>query len=185
MIIGIFGGTFDPPHLSHTLACLYMLETSRIERMFVIPCYKHPFGKEVTDFVHRYEMCRKAMERLVPDIDVLDIERQRVGVSYTIDTIEDLKARYPDDEFHLVIGSDVLEETHEWKEYDRIKELVTINILPRVLNNKPGDRSSDKKYFLPEISSTEVRERLRADKPVDQFISRNVLTYIREHELYT
>ncbi len=184
MKIGIFGGTFDPPHLSHILACHYVLETTEIEKIFVIPCYLHPFGKVCVSFEHRLKMCQLAMHRLKPAVEVLDIEGKRDGISYTIDTVRELKSQYPQDEFTLIAGSDILEETHKWKDFAELQKLVKILILPRITVDTRSEINTTAKFFLPDISSTIVRNKLRNGESVDEFISRSVLAYIKQHNLY-
>ena len=184
MKIGIFGGTFDPPHLSHTLACLYILETTDIKKILVVPCYEHPFGKPSVDYDHRVNMCRLAMRPLQDKVEVSTIEGARGGPSYTIDTVKDLKECYPDDNLVLIIGSDILKETDEWKDFGELKQLVEIFILPRIIcEDKPIELATDK-FYLPHISSTTIRERLKQGKPVDHFLARSVCDYIKINQLY-
>jgi nicotinate-nucleotide adenylyltransferase len=181
MKIGIFGGTFDPPHLSHTLACYYVLETSDIEKIYVIPCYRHPFGKTMEPFKHRLEMCKLAMARLYPGIEVLDIEGKRGGVSYTIDTIKDIQKQCPDDELFLIVGSDILKETENWKDFDEVEKLATLHPIPRLINST---ENPDVDFFLPDISSTMVREKLHNGESVDKYLARQVIEYIKQQFLY-
>ncbi|MCX7766065.1 MAG: nicotinate (nicotinamide) nucleotide adenylyltransferase [Candidatus Sumerlaeia bacterium] len=184
MKIGIFGGTFDPPHLSHILACHYILETTDIEKIFVIPCYQHPFGKACVSFDHRLRMCQLAMQRLKPAVEVLDIEGKRGGISYTIDTVRELKSQYPEDEFILIAGSDILEETNKWKDFAELQKLVKFLILPRITDDTRTEKHTTLKFFLPDISSTMVRNKLRNGESVEELISRSVLAYIKQHNLY-
>lgn len=183
--IGIFGGTFDPPHISHTMACLYALETTDIERVMVIPCFQHPLGKEATSFEHRMIMTEMAMEALGDSVSVSGMESEREGKSYTVDTLRILRKRHPETKLSLIVGSDILGETREWKDFPEIEKLSDIIVLPR-----PGNESESKKmgkgprFFLPEISSTEIRSLLREKMDVSAFLSRNVLNYIQLHKLY-
>lgn len=181
---GIFGGTFDPPHMSHVLACHYVLETTDIDIIYVIPCFKHPFGKTVSTFEHRLEMCKLAMQRLIPDVVVMDIEAKRGGVSYTIDTINELHERFPDDELLLIIGSDLLEEMHDWKNFDEIIQSATLHIIPRLMDESRPHLSNPEKFFLPDISSTMVRRKLHDKERVDLFLPQSVINYIQQHNLY-
>lgn len=184
MKIGIFGGTFDPPHLSHTLACHYVLETSDLDRILVIPCYQHPFEKAAASYEDRLEMCRLAMRRLHPHAEVSPIEGDMRGVSYTIDTVRELMRRHPDTSFELIIGSDILKGTAQWKEFDTLKTLVTLRILPRLCEETAPDLANPEKFFLPDISSSMVRTKLTHGEPVDQYLSRSVIDYIHRKGLY-
>ena len=178
--LGIFGGTFDPPHISHTLACLYTLETNDLDGILVIPCYRHPLGKDATPFEHRLAMTRLAMEGLGNRAEVLEIESEREEASYTIDTLRLLKERRPSVEFSLIIGSDILKETCLWKSFDEIQKMARVIILPRSQADSPNEAH----FFLPDISSTEIRRLLLTGKDASPFLSRRVLKYIHRHNLY-
>ena len=185
MQIGLFGGTFDPPHISHTLACLYALETTDIEKILVIPCFQHPLGKNATPFNHRTAMCRLAMECLSPGVEVTEIEAERPGPSFTIDTLRILRERLPGDEISLLIGSDILEETRLWKSFDEIRRTTRMIVLPRPqFGDKAGDGEEKFRFFLPDISSTEIRACIKEGKDPSAFLSRKVLEYIRTKSLY-
>jgi len=179
--LGVFGGTFDPPHISHTLACLYALETNDLDGILVIPCYRHPLGKDATPFEHRLAMTRLAMEELGSRIEVLEIESEREEPSYTIDTLRLLKERRPGVDFSLIIGSDILKETCLWKSFDEIQKMARVIILPR----SQADLPHESHFFLPDISSTEIRHLLLSGKDASPFLSRRILKYIRLHNLYT
>jgi nicotinate-nucleotide adenylyltransferase len=183
MRIGIFGGSFDPPHVCHVLACLYVLETTDTEKILAIPCYEHAFGKGVASFEQRLEMCRLAFSPLGKRVEVSAIEGERKAVSYTIETVRELKSRYPSDQFRLIIGSDILKETDEWKDFDELKRLVEIITLPRV-SAKQTRRASKEPFFFPDLSSTLIRQRLAEGKSVEGLLPRSVLDYIRENHLY-
>lgn len=178
--IGIFGGTFDPPHISHTLACLYALETSDIERIVVVPCFRHPLGKSAASFDHRLAMTRLAMEPLGERVSVSDIEAHREGFSYTIDTIRSMMKELPEAEMSLIIGSDILKETRLWKDFDELQKLARIIVIPR----PGGENPPEARFFLPDVSSTEIRRRLKSGEDVSAFLSRRVLEYIQRHNLY-
>jgi nicotinate-nucleotide adenylyltransferase len=184
MKIGIFGGTFDPPHLSHTLACHYVLETSDLDKILVIPCYQHPFSKPTAPFEDRLEMCRLAMRLLRGRVEVSAIESEIGGVSYTIDTVRELKSRHPDALFELIIGSDILKETAKWKDFEELKRMVTLRILPRIGLDASQQTPEREPFFLPDISSTMVREKLKRRESVDQYLARSVIDYIAHKRLY-
>ena len=178
--IGIFGGTFDPPHISHTLAVLYALETGGLERIVVIPCFKHPLGKSVSTFEHRLAMTRLAMEPIGERAIVSDIEARRDGASYTIDTVRSMIKEMPNAEISLIIGSDILKETRLWKDFAELEKMARIIVIPR----PGGENPPAARFFLPDISSTEIRRRLKSGEDVLPFLSRRVLEYIRRHKLY-
>lgn len=179
----IFGGTFDPPHISHTLGCLYALETRNIDRILVIPCFHHPLGKNATPFHHRAAMCRLAMESLFPKVEVSEMESERPGPSYTIDTLKIIREKKPMDNLCIMIGSDILKETRLWKSFDKIERMAEFIILPRPVCDKenPGTMTE---FTLPDISSTQIRGLVKEGRDVSPFLSIRVLEYIRTHHLY-
>lgn len=181
MKIGIFGGAFDPPHIAHTLSCLYALETSDIEQIWVIPCYKHAFAKDLTGYSHRVEMCRIAMKCFGDKVIISEIESERTEISYTIDTLKILKERNPQDTFTLIIGTDILAEIDKWKDFDKIKEIAEVLVLPRPIDK---NNLSEENFFMPNISSRMIRELLKNNKDSSQFLSKKVLQYIKENHLY-
>lgn len=187
MKICIFGGTFDPPHICHTLACLYVLETTDVDRIIVIPCYRHPLGKNATSFKRRVAMCRLALECLAPHVEVSEMESQRDGPSYTIDTLKLLKEEHPQARLSLLIGSDLLKETHLWKSFDEIQNMARVIVLPRPEpgGKKGGEAKGESFPFMfPDISSTEIRRRIGENEDASPFLSRKVMDYIRKHNLY-
>ena len=107
--IGIFGGSFNPPHVAHQMLMLYVLETRDVDAVWMIPTYHHPFAKALLDFEHRCRMCELAAAALGPRVEVSRIEGELARpVSRTLETIEVLRERHPDTSFRLVIGADIL-----------------------------------------------------------------------------
>ena len=157
--IAIFGGSFDPPHVGHVLAVHYVLLTSPVQKVLVIPCGRHAFGKGCVDFYHRIAMCRLAFDRLAPDAVVSDIEGHSDKPSYTVDTVRKLRRVHPDHAFELIVGTDILDEMDQWKEADALREMVTLRVLPRLGET---EQATDKEtpFYLPQVSSTTIRRML-------------------------
>ncbi|HKA89152.1 MAG TPA: nicotinate-nicotinamide nucleotide adenylyltransferase, partial [Haliangiales bacterium] len=111
----VFGGSFNPPHVAHQMACLYVLETEPVDAVMVVPTFRHPFDKHLCPYEHRLEMARLAMAPLGPRVVVSDIERGLGGeASLTLHTLEALAAAHPGIGLRLVIGSDILREREKW-----------------------------------------------------------------------
>jgi len=180
MSIGIFGGSFDPPHICHVLVCQYVLAMSEVERILVIPSSKHPFDKGQTSFEHRLAMTQLAMQSLGARVEVSAIESQREGYSYTIDTVRALREIYPGESFRLIIGTDILGETDRWKEFDEVARLAPVLVVPRDAADHPAKGI----FAFPALSSTRVREALVRGEDVSAAIVPEVLGYIREKGLY-
>jgi nicotinate-nucleotide adenylyltransferase len=126
----IFGGSFDPPHVAHVLAVTYILATQDADLVLVVPCHKHPFGKGLSAFEHRFAMCERAVGWL-PRTTVSRVEEDLGGESRTLRTIEHLRERNPDWHMRLVVGADVLLEGKRWYGFDRVVELAPLLVLGR------------------------------------------------------
>lgn len=171
--VGILGGSFNPPHVGHSAICRWCLGQSFVDELWVIPCLEHPFGKEIAPFEHRFAMCRLAFEKLGPRVSVLDIERKLGGVSYTIRTIRELRARHPDFRFSLVTGDDVREQTDLWKDFADIRTLAEILRVPRGLRSP-----------IPNVSSTDIRYRIDLREAYRDLVEPEVAVYIITKGLY-
>jgi len=165
--VGIFGGSFNPPHRGHTEIVKWLFARGIIDELFVIPCFLHPFDKELLPFEDRFAMCRLAFDKLGFKVTVSDIEKKLGGKSFTLRSIQTFQLRYPDARFYLITGSDVAMERAKWHRFDEIESLVEIVRLPRGLQSP-----------IPPISSTEIRERLEARQPYADLLEPEVAVYI-------
>ncbi len=192
--IALFGGSFNPPHLCHTLATLWVLQTQPIDEVWWIPTFQHAFDKELVDFDQRMAMCERALCEL-SRVRVDDIERTLGGESRTIDTVDALQKRYENTQFWLIIGADILSEVHRWKNWEGLMERVGLIVVGR----RGYDRDDLRDYVasstdvvdsldlnLPDISSTGIRDALSDGdyEAVRPWIPRSVLQYIAAHNLY-
>lgn len=201
MRIALFGGSFDPPHIAHQMACLYALETHDLDEVWMVPCFRHPFDKRTQPFHHRVQMCRLAAAGVGPRVRVSTIEEELGGQSYTLVTVKALQARHPEHDFALVIGADLIKERERWYGWPELSRLVPFVVLGRggVGDGLPvagaqgsarddgalAARQHHEPFMLPAVSSTEVRARLAQGDPPAGWVARPVLAYIREHGLYT
>lgn len=200
MRIGIFGGTFNPPHLGHKHLAEEIKETANLDKIIIIPAFTppHKASKELADGVHRMKMC----ELLFNDsfYDISDIEIKRQGKSYTVDTVTELKKLYPDDELFLIIGADMLMSFDKWYRYEAILADVKLCVSVRDDEVKTADLCSYAKnvlkldYAKDEIiiadiepwicSSTDVRTQLFKGLDATDMISTEVFNYSRLNLLY-
>lgn len=183
MKIALFGGSFNPPHVAHVLAGTWVLSTQEVDAIWYVPTYKHAFGKQLEDFDLRCEMLELATEPLGSAAHVSRVERDIGKTSRTIDTLEYLMARRPEEVFSLVIGADILLESDKWKAFDRLEQLAPFHVLGRAGFSVPS-RPFD--LELPEVSSTEIR-RLLASNQIDPCRTRvpaKVLELIQRERLY-
>jgi nicotinate-nucleotide adenylyltransferase len=177
----LFGGSFNPPHIAHVLAVSYVLATEDVDLVAVVPCYQHPFAKELAPFADRFAMCERAMGWL-PRTTVLRVEEELGGESRTLRTVEHLAKVFPEWRMRLVIGADVLLEGPRWQGFDRVAEIAPPLILGRVgvvTANAP-------RPILPEVASSAIRESIGAGRidDVAPLLPRAVLTYIETQRLY-
>jgi nicotinate-nucleotide adenylyltransferase len=201
MKIGICGGTFDPFHRGHLDPILAVREHMGWDRVLYIPAYRQPFkqGLEFAPACHRFAMT--AMITLDHDgFDVLDLELERGDVSYTVDTLEELRAQYSGDTLDWIIGDDNLAKLLEWKSIDRILELANFTVLtrsglaalPPVLHALVADVSKRpvrgsivfaENTTVP-VSSTEIRKRVQAGEAIDELVDPRISRYIHHYGLY-
>jgi nicotinate-nucleotide adenylyltransferase len=196
MRIGILGGTFNPPHLGHLVAAQEAHRELDLDQVLFIPAGMPPH-KPVEDEPgarHRLELCRLA----VGDDDrfgVSDLELQRDGPSYTVDTLHVLRTHAPTDDLFLILGGDIAAGLPRWHEPERVLELATVAIAKRrgtsrstvdeaLAQLKGGERARFFRMPRIEISSTMVRRRVRAGQPIRYFVPDGVMHYIETHGLY-
>lgn len=197
---GILGGAFNPVHNGHIHLAKEAISQLKLRRLLVIPTYESPHkATKLLPFEERAEMCRLAFWGIGEGyshgncaVEISDIERELGGVSYTINTIRELNKRYPDERFYLIIGGDMLFSFTKWYKYESILKESTVCAAAR-----GGDNFADMLEYANEvgrikvmptevvdISSTEVRERLKNGESVSELIPESVGEYIIENKLY-
>lgn len=199
MRIGIFGGTFDPPHAGHKKYADELKVRLSLDRLIVIPTSTPPHKEKVNSASaeDRLNMV-KILFRNEADVEVSDMEIARGGRSYTYETVTLLHGIYPDDELIFLLGSDMLFTFHQWLNPDVILSHVKICAVTRSDEiNEEKLREYVEKHFPEkkerfitcdfdpiELSSTQIRNAVRDGKSVDGLVDREVLKYIKEKELY-
>jgi nicotinate-nucleotide adenylyltransferase len=200
--LGLFGGTFDPPHVGHLLAASDAYEALHLDRVVFIPAASQPF-KQGAVAASTSEWL--AMLRLLagddPRFEVDPIEIDRGGLSYTVDTLDAYAARHPASERFLLIGEDLAAQIATWHQADRIAALAQVVVLVRGLDadvssgHAEPDASSGSRERPPmpvvriatrrvDVSSSEIRARVRAGLSVRGFVTEAVADYIRAAALY-
>ncbi len=197
MRLGILGGTFNPPHLAHLVCAQEAYGELALDRVLLVPT-RIPPHKAVEDEPgpeHRLELCRLAVagdDRFA----VSDMELQREGPSFTVDTLKLLRTQAPQDELVLILGGDIAAGLTEWHEPEQVLELATVAIAERrgtsrdavdgtLAELRGGDRA--RFFAMPriEISSTMLRRRVGAGQPIRYFVPDQVEEYIQRHGLYS
>ncbi len=175
----LYGGSFNPPHVSHQMACLYLLEARRADAVWVLPAFAHPFGKPLAPFDDRLAMCRLLAEPFGARVVVSDVERQ-VGDGRTYVTLTRLIADHPGRRFALAVGADILGEAQKWHRWADIERLVRLEIIGRQGYDSAGRAVID----LPALSSTELRARVQRRESLEGLVPAGVADYIARAGLY-
>jgi len=179
MRLGIYGGSFNPPHLGHLRAAQYFKRSLALDEVLVIPAKEAPLkAAPLVSAEDRLALCGRTFP-----YSVSDIELRRPGVSYTIDTLRELRARYPDAALFLLVGEDQQEKFHLWKDWQGILQLAELFILPRnVAVTRAGE--GDESFTPLEISSTQLRLKLLLGEDCSAYLSPEAMVYIHEKRLY-
>lgn len=200
MRVGIFGGTFNPPHNGHVNMCKLFLEKLSLDKLFVIPASIPPHKQinSKTTTKERLEMSEIAFSDISEKIVVSDLETKRSGKSYTADTIKELKSLGYNDLFFLC-GTDMILTLDSWYKPDYIFENSTIVYMRRENDVKNSQLLIEKINYYKEkynakiinivsepieLSSSMVREAVKNEIDVADMVSFGVLEYIREKNLY-
>jgi nicotinate-nucleotide adenylyltransferase len=189
--IGVFGGTFDPPHIGHLLVANDAREALELDRLIFVPAGAQPFKVDtppVASGQDRLEMVRLAVADDANYV-VDDAEINRKGLSFTVDTLEHLSERNPAARLFLLMGEDVLAGFEKWRSPARIRELATLVAVNRGgLAGSVGDPATSAVLRVStrrvDVSSTEVRERRRAGKSIKGFVPESVERFIDVRGLY-
>ncbi len=186
--IGILGGSFDPIHFGHLLMGQSAVEALKLDVVFFVPAYRSPFKSKhaLPDGLKRMVMVKEAIKGNKA-FRVYDGELRRQKISYTIDTLKELKARHPQSKFFLLMGGDNLRTFHRWKDPQGILKLAGLVIL-----NRPGfDKNYPKRWpyvkiNMPavDISSSDIRHRLKTKKSIWYLTPKAVIRYIKRYKLY-
>jgi nicotinate-nucleotide adenylyltransferase len=177
--VALFGGSFNPPHIAHQMVALWVLETQAVDGLWMLPTWRHPFGKPLVDFEHRFTMCELALRPLGPRarVDRIEAELARPQ-SRTYETLEALTQRHPGVGFRWVVGSDILGEVDKWYRWADVQRLAPPIVVAR--RGHPGGHGPE----LAEVSSTEVRARLGRGDSAIPLVPIPVMDYIAREGLY-
>ena len=183
-VIAVYGGSFDPPHLAHQMACLVALEAAAVDEIWLVPTYRHMFGKNLIAYEHRLAMCHLLARPFGDRARVSTVERDLGGdTNPMLSTLQALADQHPDHRFRLLIGSDILAERHLWYAWDQVTKLAPPLLLARLGAPVPDDWQAIGPP-LPDVSSSEVRHRLATGQDASALVPRSVLDYIAGAGLY-
>lgn len=207
--IGLLGGTFDPIHCGHLAIAEKLIDKLDLQEILFIP-NKNPMHRDKPDAnaTHRLAMTRIATARY-PKFIVSDVEINRQGPTYSIDTITAIREQIPKQPLCLILGEDVFASMHQWQKWEKIPDLVHLIIINRpgvthpydpdiqtlldtremhdiaALTHKPGGYIMQHLIDPLSISATEIRKKLKTGEDVSQEVPPEVLRYIKQHHLYS
>jgi nicotinate-nucleotide adenylyltransferase len=167
------------------LACHFALSAWPLDRVLVIPSFKHPFGKPLEPYEHRVKMCELAFAHLGMFVTISRIEEELGGVSYTVETLRALKQQNPAAELRLIIGGDILQDAEKWRAFDEVKSIAPLLVIPRLQEGRALADKQNAACYLPDVSSSDIRARLLAGQPLHHGVPLAVQEYIAQHGLYS
>src|SRR4051812_48345773 len=175
MRLGIFGGSFDPPHLGHLLPLIDAMESLALDRVVLTPAATQPFkvGRASASAEHRFAMTERLVAGM-PGFSVSRAEIDRAGLSFTVDTLAALAAQEPDARLTLLLGADAYALFEQWREPERIRQLASIAVMARGDEVVSGGAASSGIELLRtrrvDISSTELRARVADGRTIRGFV---------------
>lgn len=187
--IGIFGGTFDPPHLGHICVARSAVIQFGLSRVLWIPAFQSPHktdrvGASVSQRCEMTELCIAEDRRF----ELSKIEVERGGISFSVDTLEHLSRTFTDAELFLILGADSFSSFGSWRQPDRIVGLASLIVYPRGVTRPDDSGTGYNARWLQmdkiEISSSDIRSRIAEGREFRQFVSDSVRAYIIENRLY-
>ena len=189
--IGIFGGTFDPIHFGHLAAAVNARHAAGLDRILLVVAnvpWQKEGTRELTPARTRFELVRQAVEG-IDGLEASDVEIKRGGLSYTIDTVSELRRVFPLDRFFLVVGADAAAGIEEWERTEELPALAELVVVNRPGHPRPENLGGWERAIMAEIpsldiSSTDLRQRARDDRPLEFLMPRGAIEYIRENQLY-
>jgi len=195
--IGIYGGTFDPPHIGHLILATESSVDLHFDRLLWVltPVPPHKLEQPITPLAHRLAMLELALST-EPDFELSRIEMDRPGPHYTVDTVRLLADAYPSADLVLLIGGDSLRDLHTWhRPADLVAACHEIGVIRRPGDSidlsawerqVPGTQAKVRFVDAPllDISSTDIRRRIRENLPFRYYLSPSVYEYIQKNQLY-
>jgi len=185
--IGLYFGSFNPIHIGHLLVATHIREAAQLDEIWFVVSPQNPFKQmnELADEQHRLEMVKLAIEN-VDYFKAIDIEFNLPKPSYTYITLKELTKQFPENKFHIIIGEDNVAKFKDWKEADWIISKFDVLVYERKTENIKSNISNLIFFNLPlfDISSTEIRNRIRNNQSIKYFVTDNVEQYITFHKLF-
>lgn len=189
--IGILGGTFDPIHIGHLILAEEVKNKLGLDGVIFTPCMHppHKTKRKPSPAKDRFRMTQLAIEGN-RSFSISDIELKRGGVSYTVDTLRQLKEIHPRSEIYFLTGADMLEEIHTWREPEEVYKLAKMVIATRPGFDKfdPKNRYAQKSTIVEitgvDVSSSQIREKVKKGQSIKYLVPSRVEDYVKKKKLY-
>lgn len=197
MKIAILGGSFDPPHKGHVIIARRLLKLKHFDQVWLMPCYQHPFSKNLSSPDKRFEMT-KLLEKDKVKASNLEINNKKI--SYTISTLRILAKKHPENKYCWIIGTDQIDAFMKWREWKEIINNFQLITVPRAGFKKAEAKLKgiaklvtvpkniiliDRKQFPPiYVSSTLIRKKTKEKKSILNLVPKKIEKYIIKHSLY-
>ena len=189
--IGVFGGTFDPPHIGHLSVAVEVRHAVELDRVLMVVA-NDPWQKRgariLTPAADRFEMVRAAVEGL-EGVEADDREIRRGGPSYTVDTLEEILTEVPEADLFVVMGGDAAAGVTTWERADELAGLASVVVVHRpgfgVPEGPPGFRWNEVQVPALDVSSSDIRARVASGKPIDVLVPAPAATWIDRHRIYS
>ncbi|GAF65993.1 nicotinate-nucleotide adenylyltransferase [Alkalihalobacillus trypoxylicola] len=184
--IGLFGGTFDPPHIGHMIMAQEVLNQCHLDEIWFVPVHTPPHKKRESQTSNEDRL--KMLEACVSDVEnffISTVEYERKGISYTFDTVKHLRSQFPDVKFYFIIGGDMIEQLSNWHQIEELKDMITF-----IGVHRPGSDVVKSENILQiktiqiDVSSSLIRKRIKEGKPIKYLVPEQVERMIRKRGLY-
>lgn len=179
--IGVYGGAFDPPHIGHVLVGAYALAMARLDELIVVPCWRHAFGKDMTDYWQRLELTRRAFGILGEKVLVSSVE-WAIKCQHTYDLLAYYRSSHHHPASHqlvLIMGSDDFQDFPKWHRHEEILQMAEVFMVGR-----QGTVQLPGSVDIPNVSSSLIRQRIQEGQNIQSLLPPAVLGIIREKHLY-
>lgn len=188
--VGLYGGSFNPPHMGHVFMCLITLQTQDLDEVWVIPAGDHPVKSNLMSFQHRVQMCKRAFGRLAA-VEISTVESVLPKPTYTVNTISSVQRARPDLDLYYIIGGDIVEDIPNWQNAGGLTDMAQLIVVPRqghpIVDPPPelGDFIKVEVGFdLPALSSSHLHKMLERDADISGFVDRDVYEQIHKWQIY-
>ncbi len=182
MKIGLFGGSFDPPHNGHLTVANTIIAKEYCDVVWFVPCAQHPYQKDISSATDRFSMLKT-----FKNFSICAYELNKNSTSYSIETLEYFQKLFPNDTFVWIIGSDQLADFKKWHRYEDILKNFQVLVYPRtgfpLVNLLPNMKKLEHVENI-DVSSTQIKKMVKEGKSLELLTTPEIINFIKENNLY-